>query len=105
MPNRKRTTGINIRVTPEEKKRYARLARRCRLSLSEYLRQVANGYAPRELPTESVDWLCDQIEILIQEYDHEDEVFKAELSARLDELRRLYYEKPNHGDNQNLARP
>ena len=103
MLNRRRTTGINIRVTPEEKKRYVRLARRCRLSLSEYLRQVANGYTPRELPTESVDWLCDQIEILIREYDHEDEAFKAELSARLDELRRFYYEEPNYGDHKNLA--
>ena len=41
----------------------------------------------------------------MQEYDHEDETFKAELSVRLDELRRLYYEEPNHGDNQDLARP
>ena len=105
MPNRTRTAGINISVTPEEKKRYTRLAGRCRLSLSEYLRQLANGYTPRELPTESVDWLCDQIEILMQEYDHEDEAFKAELSSRLDELRRLYYEDPNHGDHEDLAGP
>ena len=105
MPNRQRNIGINIRVTPEEKKRFTRLAGRCRLSLSEYLRQLANGYTPRELPTESVDWLCDQIEILMQEYDHEDEAFKAELRARLDELRRLYYEDPNHGDHKDLAGP
>ena len=105
MPNRQRNIGINIRVTPEEKKRFTRLAGRCRLSLSEYLRQLANGYTPRELPTESVDWLCDQIEILMQEYDHEDEAFKAELSSRLDELRRLYYEDPNHGDHEDLAGP
>lgn len=71
MPNRKRTTGINICVTPEEKKKYCRLAKRCRLSLSEYLRQLANGYTPKELPTESVDGLCDQIEILMEEYDHQ----------------------------------
>ena len=41
----------------------------------------------------------------MQEYDHEDETFKAELSARLDDLRRLYYEEPNHGDYKDLARP
>ena len=105
MPNRQRNIGVNIRVTPEEKKRFTRLAGRCRLSLPEYLRQLANGYTPRELPTESVDWLCDQIEILMQEYDHEDEAFKAELSSRLDELRRLYYEDPNHGDHEDLAGP
>ena len=41
MANRKRSVGINIRVTPEEKKKIERNARKCRLSVSEYLRQIA----------------------------------------------------------------
>ena len=36
---RKRTVGINIRVTVTEKKKVTMLARKCGLSLSEYLRQ------------------------------------------------------------------
>ena len=43
---RKRSVGINLRVTPEEKRRMAAAARRCRLSLSEYLRLRAVGYEP-----------------------------------------------------------
>ena len=41
---RKRSVGINIRVTVTEKKKVTMLARRCGLSLSEYLRQRALGY-------------------------------------------------------------
>ena len=47
---RKRSVGINLRVTPEEKRRMAAAARRCGLSLSEYLRQRAVGYEPRWHP-------------------------------------------------------
>ena len=36
---RNRTVGINIRVTVTEKKKVTMLARKCGLSLSEYLRQ------------------------------------------------------------------
>ena len=106
MNNRKRNTGINIRVTPEEKRLYQRRARACRLSLSEYLRQLANGHNPRELPTKSVDRLCEEIEMLIQEfdYDHTDERFKEFLSDMLRDVRRLYYEDTAHGDNEDLAR-
>ena len=50
---RKRSVGINIRVTVTEKKMVTMLARRCGLSLSEYLRQRALGYEPGgHLPTE-----------------------------------------------------
>ena len=55
MVNRKRTSVINLRVTPQEKERIERFAKKCRLSVSEYLRQLANGYAPRELPAELID--------------------------------------------------
>ena len=56
---RRRSVGINLRVTPEEKRRMAAAARRCGLSLSEYLRQRALseylrqravGYEPRWHP-------------------------------------------------------
>ena len=38
---RNRTVGINIRVTVTEKKKVTMLAKKCCLSLSEYLRQRA----------------------------------------------------------------
>ena len=54
MPNRKRKLGINIRVTPEEKKKIERNARKCKLTVSEYLRQLAMNKEPKELPTEEM---------------------------------------------------
>ena len=43
MGNRKRTHGINIRVTEEEKCLIERCAAHCQLSISEYLRRLACG--------------------------------------------------------------
>ena len=54
MANRKRKLGINIRVTAGEKKRIERNAKKCKLSVSEYLRQTALGIEPKELPSEEI---------------------------------------------------
>lgn len=43
---RNRTVGINIRVTEQEKNRIEKYAKKCKLSVSEYLRQLANNYEP-----------------------------------------------------------
>ena len=51
---RNRTVGINIRVTVTEKKKVTMLARKCGLSLSEYLRQRALGYEPGGHPPTEV---------------------------------------------------
>ena len=42
-----RETHINVRTTPQEKERFQRNAKLCCLSLSEYLRQLANGHEPK----------------------------------------------------------
>ena len=55
MTNRQRNLGINIRVTPEEKKKIERNARKCRLNVSEYLRQIAMKVVPRELPAKEIE--------------------------------------------------
>ena len=59
---------IELRVTQSEKERIAKLAKSCGLSLSEYLRQRALGYAPRTvLPDvffqfhQTLCRLCDEI--------------------------------------------
>ena len=51
---RKRSVGINVRVTVTEKKKVTMLARKCGLSLSEYLRQRALGYEPGGHPPKEV---------------------------------------------------
>ena len=55
MANRHRNLGINIRVTPEEKKKIERNARKSRLSVSEYLRQIAMKVEPKELPAKEIE--------------------------------------------------
>lgn len=42
-----RTVGINVRVSPNEKRRILHNSKMCGLSLSEYLRKLALGYEPR----------------------------------------------------------
>ncbi len=99
MVNRKRTSVINLRVTPQEKERIERFARKCRLTVSEYLRQLANGYAPRELPTELIDDL--------QRMAHESglygyEEFQRAVEAKLNALIICSFtgrQEAAHGDN------
>ena len=57
-----RTNSIYTRVTPQEKQRIASRARRCGLSLSEYIRQRCLGYAPREIPPDVYYDLCAKLD-------------------------------------------
>ena len=65
---RTRSVGLNVRVSPAEKQRIQTAAGRCGLTLSEYLRQRALGYAPRFHPPQAffsyltwMDNLTDQL--------------------------------------------
>ena len=51
---RKRSVGINVRVSVTEKRKMTLMAKRCGLSLSEYLRQRALGYEPGGHPPKEV---------------------------------------------------
>ena len=59
---RNRTVGINVRVTVTEKKKVTMLARKCSLSLSEYLRQRALGYEPGGQPPKEVFDVLDRLD-------------------------------------------
>ena len=61
---RNRTVGINVRVTPAEKRRMASAARRCGLTLSEYLRQRALGYTPQFHPPASLFSALEELDAL-----------------------------------------
>ena len=63
---RKRSVGINVRVSPTEKKRVTMLAKKCRLSLSEYLRQRALAYEPGGQPPKEVFTVLDKIDELAE---------------------------------------
>ena len=58
----KRTVQIYTRVTPQEKKRIASNARKCGLSVSEYIRQRSLGFSPREMPPQAYYDMCSLLE-------------------------------------------
>ena len=64
---RKRSVGINIRVTVTEKKKVTMLARKCGLSLSEYLRQRALGYEPGGHPPTEVFDVLDKLDEIAEQ--------------------------------------
>ena len=60
---RKRIVGINVRVSVTEKRKMTLMAKRCGLSLSEYLRQRALGYEPGGHPPKEVFDVLDMLPI------------------------------------------
>ncbi len=62
-----RTMRLYTRVTPSELKKVRSFAKRCGLSVSEYIRQRALGFAPRELQPEIFYHLVRRIETLYGE--------------------------------------
>ena len=64
---KERTTRLYTRITPAEKKRIFSLAKRCGLSVSEYIRQRSLGFSPREIQPEIFYELVRRIETLYRE--------------------------------------
>lgn len=63
---RKRSVGINVRVSVTEKKKVTMLAKKCGLSLSEYLRQRALDYEPGGQQPKEVFTVLDKIDELAE---------------------------------------
>lgn len=59
---RKRSVGINVRVSVTQKRKMTLMAKRCGLSLSEYLRQRALGYEPGGHPPKEVFDVLDRLD-------------------------------------------
>ena len=53
---------IYVRVSPQEKKRIAANAEKCKLSVSEYIRQRCLGFAPRVIPPQVYYALCEKLD-------------------------------------------
>ena len=83
---RKRSIGINVRVSPTEKKRVTMLAKKCRLSLSEYLRQRALDYEPSGQPPKEVFDVLDKIDEIAENCQPS---AGAKITACADEIREL----------------
>lgn len=83
---RKRSVGINIRVTVTEKKKVTMLARKCGLSLSEYLRQRALGYEPGGHPPKEVFDVLDKLDEIAENCSERE---GAAINAQTDRMRDL----------------
>ena len=83
---RNRTVGINIRVTVTEKKKVTMLAKKCCLSLSEYLRQRALGYEPGEHPPTEVFDVLDKLDEIAEQCSAQT---GAAINAQTDRMRDL----------------
>ena len=83
---RKRSVGINIRVTVTEKKKVTMLARKCGLSLSEYLRQRALGYEPGGQPPKEVFDVLDRLDEIAENCSARE---GAAINAQTDRMRDL----------------
>ena len=83
---RKRSVGINVRVSVTEKKKVTMLARKCGLSLSEYLRQRALGYEPGGDPPTEVFDVLDRLDEIAESYQPS---AGTKITACADEIRDL----------------
>ena len=83
---RNRTVGINVRVTVTEKKKVTMLAKKCGLSLSEYLRQRALGYEPGGHPPKEVFDVLDKLDDIAERCSARDE---TDIIAQTDRMRDL----------------
>ena len=83
---RNRTVGINVRVTVTEKKKVTMLARKCGLSLSEYLRQRALGYEPSGHPPMEVFNVLDKLDEIAEQCSVQT---GAGINAQTDRMRDL----------------
>ena len=83
---RKRSVGINVRVTVTEKRKMTLMAKRCGLSLSEYLRQRALGYEPGGHPPKEIFDVLDRLDEIAEGCSVQD---GTAINAQTDRLRDL----------------
>ena len=83
---RKRSVGINVRVSVTENKKVTMLAKKCGLSLSEYLRQRALGYEPGGHPPKEVFNVLDKLDEIAENCSARE---GAAINAQTDRMRDL----------------
>ena len=83
---RKRSVGINVRVSVTEKRKMTLMAKRCGLSLSEYLRQRALGYEPGGHPPKEVFDVLDRLDEIAEQCSVQT---GAGINAQTDRMREL----------------
>lgn len=102
---RERDKVIQIRLTEREKADILKKAKKCKLSASAYLRQLAKGHSPREYPSQ-LRSICWEIELMTEDFKgKDDEKFRKYLLSYLQDMRKFLYweEGKQDGDNEDLG--
>jgi hypothetical protein len=105
---KERTVQIHFRATEKERIRFQANAKKCGLSLSEYLRKLADGYDPKALPPLEYQQIYD---LLIHVYadwrSGGDPRLANNLLDIVGEMMAAIHSEPKgrdeNGDNKNLA--
>ncbi len=103
---RKRECHINVRTSENEKKLIERNAKKCGLSISEFLRKLANGYTPKEQPPLEYGKLISVLSEIYAEMKvhYSSETERKILQAMLAIQRGVILpERSKDGDNKNMA--
>ncbi len=80
---RERTVHLNLRVTEKEKNIIIRDARKCGLSVSEFLRKLALGYIPKAMPSFEYQQLNQTLMTLYTAFKENGSQENAEVIVRL----------------------
>ena len=101
-----RTVGINVRVTPDEKRKILRNSRQCGLNLSEYLRKLALGYQPRPLQPHEFDEFSYVLEKIYTDFHRsfdEETLHKFLLILQAIQEKFILPRRIGNGNDKNLA--
>ena len=106
---RKRTTGINVRVTESEKRKLTNLSRRCNLTLSAYLRNLGLGKEVNAFPLEDFFRIYKSLSTVLKEMDR---LSREQIESRLkdikDQILEIYLlesQGDGHGNHEDPACP
>lgn len=102
---RYRKYGVNVRVTPSEKRRMERRASRAGLTLSEYLRKRALGYCPVFHPPAEFFSVLTYMENLMDQLEQYDPPLAQEYRRCADQIREIVLWKGEDADrnDENMA--
>lgn len=97
---RKREAGINIRVTENEKRRMELNARKCKLSLSDYLRRLGFGHEVQVLPQKELFRIYKAVNYLESDADDlSKEQIREKLRDIKDKLLEVYLSVSQENDD------
>lgn len=106
----KRNKEIKIRATEKEKAMIQRNAKKCGLSVTKYLVNLASGYNPREIPSDNFYEVRSNLRELLDIYYGETDPYFCDLTKQIySDLYHIYI-KPyieiggeNSGNDKNMG--